>query len=110
MPDELVSEKVCNERHLKDDERFRRDKADIEDLKEKVTDCQSLLAELTKNDIKTTGILDTLTGMQKNFDERLTVIEKRPAKWWDWFIAALIGAAGAGVFEYISKSLQFLPK
>lgn len=80
--------KVCEVYQRMNDERFARDKERIkrlEDLTEKVSECNIQLSEITKSHNEKIA----------EHDKRLDEIEHRPGALWDKVISGVIAAAVA---------------
>ena len=83
-----MNENVCAEHEKLCDERFARDKHDIDELKQltrKVSECS----------IKLSSIADQHNEKLKDHESRLDELESRPTQWWDKVVAGIIAAAVA---------------
>lgn len=109
MPDNFVLNDVCKERRTAVDERFRRDKADIEGLQDKTEKHDELLQKLSETNIKMGSILENYNKQIADHEDRLSKIEERPAKWWEYFVGAVIGGGGAAVVGWIVGTIQSIP-
>lgn len=87
------------------DERFARDKADIQNLEKEHHEMNERQIRIENLSIQMGEILKNHSGQLNEHEERISAIEKRPSTFWDKFIYALIGAAGSlaanGVFNAI---------
>ena len=95
-----VNESVCAERHKLEEERFRRDKHDIEDLRDKTEKHAELMQQVAETNIKMGEILKTHDAKIENHDQRIGILESKPGKRWDvivnaalqWIVVAVLAA------------------
>lgn len=91
-----MHENVCAEHEKLCDERFARDKHDIDELKQltrKVSECS----------IKLSGIAEQHNEKLKDHESRLDELERRPGNLWDKVIAGIIAAAVVFLMEVVLK-------
>lgn len=91
---EPVDKELCESNRKVMDERFRRDKEDIEDLKEGQDEIKKLtiqMAELVKQNHE---------AIEKH-GNRLDALERRPSMWWDKLLSAGISAGVAAIISAI---------
>lgn len=91
-----MNENVCAEHEKLCDERFARDKHDIDELKQltrKVSECS----------IKLSGIAEQHNEKLKDHESRLDELERRPGNLWDKVIAGIIAAVVAYVMGVVLK-------
>ena len=87
---------VCAEHEKLCDERFARDKHDIDELKQltrKVSECS----------IKLSGIAEQHNEKLKDHESRLDELERRPGNLWDKVVAGIIAAAVAYLMGVVMK-------
>lgn len=87
---------VCAEHEKLCDERFARDKHDIDELKQltrKVSECS----------IKLSGIAEQHNEKLKDHETRLDELERRPGNLWDKVVAGIIAAAVAYLMGVVMK-------
>lgn len=83
-----MNDAVCAEHKSLCDERFARDKHDIDELKQltrKVSECSIKLSEIAKQQ----------TEKIKDHENRLDELERRPGSLWDKVVSGIIAAAVA---------------
>ena len=96
MNDIPVSEQLCRERRIVEEERFRRDKERLDKmdkLTEKLSQCTVQNAQIIKHHEE--KLID--------HERRIDNIEHRPGSWWDKVITGLIAAAVAALWSLLAK-------
>lgn len=89
-----MNEAVCAEHKNLCDERFARDKHDIDDLKK-------LTQKMSECNIKLTGIAERHDEKLKDHESRLDELERRPVNLWDKVISGIIAAVVAYVMAIV---------
>jgi len=91
-----MNDQYCAEHEKLCDERFARDKADIDELKKltsKMSECSIKLSEIAKQH----------TEKLKDHEGRLDDLESRPGNLWDKVVAGVIAAAVAALMGLVLK-------
>ena len=81
----VVSKTYCQEHERLIDERFRRDKEDIDKHDSAISDLKDLTKEIS-------ALVKQYDSTIKNHEKRLAEMEKRPSLWFDRIISAIIAA------------------
>ncbi len=89
-----VSETYCKEHGKMLDERFRRDKEDIEKHERTISELKDLTKEIS-------ALVKQNDTTIKNHENRIVQLEKKPSMWLDRIISALISAAIAAVITIL---------
>ena len=90
MENNVVSKTYCKEHERLIDERFRRDKEDIDKHGSDISDLKDLTKEIST-------LVKQYDSTIINHEKRLAEVEKRPSMWFDRIISALISAAVAAI-------------
>ena len=93
-----VSETYCIEHGKMLDERFRRDKEDIEKHGTIISELKDLTKEIS-------ALVKQNDTTIKNHENRIVQLEKKPSMWLDRIISALISAAIAAVITILGGKL-----
>ncbi len=98
MGEEYVTREVCNERRCTMDERFARDKADIQTASNKIDTLVEMVTELT-------ALQRTNTEVQQEHEKRIHALEMQPAGKWDKLTTGIIGAIAGGLGTMVINAI-----
>lgn len=102
---EYVVEEVCAERHKVVDERFSRDKQDIEDVKRSLEDKDERQRKIEQLTVEMGQMLKNHDRLLENHDKRLETLESKPSQIWDKIQGAFIGAVVTGLVAAILATI-----
>lgn len=101
MNDTPVTEAMCEARRRLHDERFDRDFSRLDKAEGRLEKLEDLMHEVSKCSEKLTTLVEANTKTERNHEERITEIEKKPGTYWDKVIAGIIGAAVAALMALV---------
>ncbi|MBE6831335.1 MAG: hypothetical protein E7519_14120 [Ruminococcaceae bacterium] len=102
---EYVADEVCTERHKVVDERFSRDKQDIEDMKHSLEDKDERQRKIEQLTVEMGQMLKNHDRLLENHDKRLETLESKPSRILDKIQGAFIGAVVTGLVAAILATI-----
>lgn len=106
---EYVGEEVCTERHKVVDERFARDKQDIEEIKKGLEDKDERLRQIETLTVEMGQMLKNHDRLLENHDKRLETLESKPGKLWDTLVTEIIKLLTSGAIGALLTYLAIKP-
>lgn len=92
-----VTKEVCEQKHRMEEERFYRDRADIEKL-------EKILSETHDLNIKFAGLIEEDRKKITDIDSRVKCIEEKPSRRWESVVGQIIQLLVAfGIGTLIAK-------
>ena len=106
---EYVGEEVCAERHKVVDERFSRDKQDIEEIKKGLEDKDERLRRIETLTVEMGEMLKNHDRILADHDKRLETLESKPGKLWDTLVTEIIKLLASGAVGALLAYLTIKP-
>jgi hypothetical protein len=93
---EQVSAAYCKEHGRMIDERFKRDKKDLQRHEEAINEIRDLTVEIST-------LVKQNNENLKNHENRITALEKKPSVWFDRIVSGITAAVVAAVVSAMLK-------